>query len=49
MSHEVKAEDKAFLFFFANPGKGRPQKVSAGWCWLVLDAEARLSLDLQKY
>ena len=33
---------------FANPGRGGPQKVGAGWCWLVLDAEACLYLDLQK-
>ena len=49
MSHEVLITRRQSIFiFFANPGRGGPQKASAGWCWLVLDADARLCLDLQK-
>ena len=49
MSHEVLITRRQRIFdFFANPGKGGPQKAGASWCRLVLDAEARLCLDLQK-
>ena len=49
MSHEVLITRIQSIYdFFANPGRGRPQKAGAGWCWLVLDAEARLCLDFQK-
>ena len=49
MSHEVLITRRQSIFdFFANPGRGRPQKAGASWCWLVLDAEARFCLDLQK-
>ena len=49
MSHEVLITRRQSIFdFFANPGRGRPQKAGTGWCWLVLDAEARLCLDFQK-
>ena len=29
----LKPEDKAFLIFFANPGRGGPKK--AGWYWML--------------
>ena len=49
MSLEVLITRRQSIFdFFANPGRGGPQKAGASWCWLVLDAEACLSLDLQK-
>ena len=49
MSHEVLMTRIQSIFnFFANSGRGGPQKASAGWGWLVLDAEASLCLDLQK-
>ena len=53
MSHEVLITKRQSIFnIFANPGSWGPQKASAGWCWLVLDAEyiaeASSSLDLQK-
>ena len=36
MSHEVLITRRQSIFdFFANPGRGRPQKVGAGRCWLV--------------
>ena len=50
MSSEVLITRRQSIFnFFANPGRGGPQKAGADWCWLVLDAEARFCLDLQKY
>ena len=50
MSHEVliTRRQSIFIYFFANPGRGEPQKAGAGWCWLVLDVEVSSSLDLQK-
>ena len=49
MSHEVLITRRQSIYdFFANPGRGRPQKAGAGWCWLILDAEACLCLDFQK-
>ena len=49
MSHEVLITRRQSIFdVFANPGRGGPQKAGASWCWLVLDAEVRLCLDLQK-
>ena len=49
MSHEnLITKRQSILIFFANPGRGGPQKAGADWCWLVLDVEARLCLDLQK-
>ena len=49
MYHEVLiTRRQSILIFLANPDRGGPQKASAGWCWLVLDAEAHLCLDLQK-
>ena len=49
MSYEVLITRRQGIFiFFENLGRGRPQKAGAGWYWLVLDAEARLCLDLQK-
>ena len=49
MSHDVLITRRQSVFiFFANPGRGGPQKAGAVWCWLVLDAEASLYLDLQK-
>ena len=49
MSHEVLiTRRQSILIFFANPGRGGPHKAGAGWSWLVLNAEARLCLDLQK-
>ena len=48
MSHEVLITRRHSIYdFFANLGRGGPQKANAGWCWLVLDAEASGSLDLQ--
>ena len=48
MSHEVLITRRLSIFdLFANPGRGGPQKAGASWCWLVLDAEASSSLDLQ--
>ena len=36
MSHEVLITRRQSIFdFFANPGRGGPQKVGAGRCWLV--------------
>ena len=36
MSHEVLVTRRQSIFnFFANPGRGRPQKAGASWCWLV--------------
>ena len=36
MSHEVLITRRQSIFdFFANPGRGRPQKLGAGRCWLV--------------
>ena len=49
MSHEVLITRRQSIFtFFANLGSWGPQKAGAGWCRLVLDAEASSSLDLQK-
>ena len=48
MSHEVLITRQSICIFFPYPGRGEPQKAGAGWCCLVLDAEARLCLDLQK-
>ena len=49
MSYEVLiTRRQSAFYFFANTGRGWPQKASAGWGWLVLDAEASLCLDLQK-
>ncbi len=49
MSHEVLITRRQSIFnFFVNPGRGEPQKAGADWCWLVLDAEACLCMDLQK-
>ena len=52
MSHEVLITRRQSIFnFFADPGRGGPQKAGACWCLLVLvvlDAEACLCLDLQK-
>ena len=49
MSYEVLiTRRQSAFYFFANTGRGWPQKASAGWGWLVLDAEACLYLDLQK-
>jgi len=36
MSHEVLITGRrGIVDFFANPGRGGPQKVGAGRCWLV--------------
>ena len=49
MSHEVMiTRGQRILLFFAYPGRTEPQKAGASWCWLVLDAEARFCLDMQK-
>ena len=49
MSHEVLITRRQSIFnLLPNPGRGGPQKACTGWCWLVLDAEVRLCLDLQK-
>ena len=49
MSHEVLITRRRSIFnIFANPGRSGPLTASAGWWWLVLDAEASSSLDLQK-
>ena len=35
MSHEVLITRRQSIFdFFANPGRGGPQKAGASWCWL---------------
>ena len=35
MSHEVLITRRQSIFdFFANPGRGGPQKAGAVWCWL---------------
>ncbi len=49
MSREFLITIRQSIFnFLANPVRGRPQKAGAAWCWLVLDAEACVCLDLQK-
>ena len=35
MSHEVlMTRRQSIFYFFANPGRGGPQKAGAVWCWL---------------
>ena len=52
MSHEVLITRRQSIFIFlqiqAEASLRRPVLAGAGWCWLVLDAEAHLCLDLQE-